>query len=77
MTGRPQVEGVASGANFLLRLSAGRRRVTSWLPLSIVVNGVINGCSYCVPGVTLYPIIAVGNMHLNHSLLGMCVLRMG
>ena len=77
MTGRPQVEGVAGGANFLLRLPAGRKRATPRLPLSIVVNGVINGCSYCVPGVTLYPIIAVGSMHLNHSLLGMCVLRMG
>lgn len=77
MARRPWSEGVASGANFLLRLSAGRRRVTSWLPLSIVVNGVINGCGYCALGVTLYPIITVGNVHLSYSLLGMCVLRMG
>ena len=77
MAGWPWVEGVAGGANFLLRLPAGCKRATPRLPLSIVVNGAINGCGYCVPGVASYPIIAVGNMHPNHSLLGMCVLRMG
>ena len=77
MARRPWSEGVASGANFLLRLSAGRRRVTSWLPLSIVVNGVINGYGYCVLGVTSYPIITVENVHLSYSFLGMCVIRMG
>ena len=77
MARRPWSEGVASGANFLLRLSVSRKRAAPRLPLSIVVNGVINRYGYYVLGVTPYPIITVGNMHPNHSLLGMCVLRMG
>ena len=71
------VKGVASGADFLVRLLAVRQHAAPWLPLSIVGNGVINGYGCYAPVVTSYPIIAVENVHPNQGLLGMCVLRMG
>jgi len=71
------VKGVASGADFLVRLLAVRQHAAPWLPLSIVGNGVINGYGCYAPVVTSYPIIAVENVHPNQGLLGMCVLKVG